>query len=586
MIDTINSIVTTQEARYTHIDSDNTIEFLGALEYSLVKRTTLSVPFWVSKIGPELLNRIIYVLGNHNLIKTIVAKKYAAIEATDKLYNLVEDILDYRVNTKIRRYGMKLNKEDPAVDLVSTPSGIKSTGLVRRGFSYAAKCTFKLDIDTLLAHRTLIEENLFKSINKTILKYEDIALDEANYKELCSITLDNYITNPRNKYNLEANVSDQRGRAIYTGLKRIFNPVSSKDARALLIAPSVMVYSTDNNQMKDIYLFIAELVGSKAKTRGAKVFAGMVAYKKKRTLPSLEADELHKYMWLERIYNRLDKVLDKGKAKWDIPIEVDASMSLAQVEGALLNSQELLVKTNAVGDKLQDPWHIKSTRRAAAKAIGTPTFYGSNQTPIKLLKAKGLDVRKDELKALTSEFNTGTFSIIKDFKNLLISNMSIDTPIYEVQGWGETYTVEVNKYKAVGSTLDMYMIWNTETKRDSKFFLHTPTKVPDYGRFRSFAATGLVHNLDSKIMDNVMLKLKESKEWAIAIHDAVLCLPGTSTRKLYKEQLEQLNQDGLHVLTNYMKSIGATGTKANVELAKLLDKVTQNELEFSENALK
>ena len=585
MIDTINSIVTTQEARYMNLDSDDTIELLEALEYSLVKRTTLSVPFWVSKIGTETLNRILYVLGNHNLVKTRVAKKYAAIEATDKLYNLIEDILDYRVNTKIHRYGMKLNKEDPAVNLVSTPSGIKPTGLIRRGFSYAAKCTFKLDIDTLLAHRTLIEENLFKSISKTMLKYEDIALDEANYKELCSIVLDNYIANPNSKYNLESNISDQRGRAIYTGLKRIFNPISSKDARALLIAPSVIVCATNKDQMKDIYLFIAELIGSKVETRGAKILAGILAYKR-HTLPELNADNLHEYMWLERIYNKLDIVLDKGKAKWDIPIEVDASMSLAQIEGALLNSQELLVKTNAVGDKLQDPWYIEGTRRVAAKAIGTPTFYGSNQTPIKLLKAKGLDIRKDELKALTSEFNTGIFSIVKDFKNLLISNMSIDTPTYEVQGWGETYTVEVNKYKTISSTLDMYMIWNTETKRDSKFFLHTPIKVPDYDRFRSFAATGLVHNLDSKIMDNVMLKLKELKEWAIAIHDAVLCLPGTSTRKLYKEQLEQLNKDGLHVLTSYMKSIKATGIKANIELAKLLDKVTQNELEFSENALK
>jgi len=585
MIDTINSIVTTQEARYMNLDSDNTIEFLEALKYSLVKRTTLSVPFWANKIGTETLNRILYVLGKHDLVKTIVAKKYASIEATDKLYSILDDVLDYRINTKIHRYGMKLNKEDTRSDLVSTPSGIKTTGLVRKGFSYAASCMFKLDIDTLLAHRTLIEENLFKSISKTMLQYEDIALDEANYKELCSIVLDNYIANPNNSYNLEANISDQRGRAIYTGLKRVFNPVSSKDARALLIAPAIVVDKDNKDQMRDIYLFIAELVGSKAGTRAAKVFAGVIAYKK-RTLPVLNADNLHEYIWLERIYSRLDKVLTKGKARWDIPLEVDASMSLAQIEGALLNSQELLVKTNAVGDKLQDPWYIPNTRRLAAKAIGTPTFYGSNQTPVKLLRAKSLDIVKNELKALNAEFDTGTFSIIKDFKNLLISNMDVNTPTYEVQGWGETYTVEVNKYKAVGATLDMYMIWNTETQRDSKFFLHTPVKVPDYIRFKSFAATGLVHNLDSKIMDNVMLELKALDEWAIAIHDAVLCLPGTNTRAVYRNELEQLNIDGREVLVNYMKSIGATSIKANIELATLLDKVTQNELDFSENALK
>jgi len=584
MIDTINSIVTTQEARYMNLDSDNTIELLEALEYSLVKKTTLSVPFWVQRIGAEPLNRIIYVLSNHNLVKTVVAKKYASIKATDKLYNELDDVLNYRISTKIHRYGMKLNRETTRSDLVSTPSGIKTTGLVREGFSYAASCSFRLDIDTLLAHRELIEENLFKSINKTMLEYEDIALDKANYKELCSIVLDNYITNPSNFYNLESNISDQRGRAIYRGLKRIFNPVSSKDARALLISSTSTVIDT-KQKFYDIYLFIAELVGSKAQSRGAKILAGKIAFKN-RTLPNLDADELHEYMWLERIYNRLEEVYARPSTKWDIPLEVDASMSLAQVEGALLNSEELLVKTNAVGTKLQDPWHIEGTRRVAAKAIGTPTFYGSNQTPMKLLRAKGLDIRKDELRALTAEFSTGTFSIIKDFKNLLISNMSIDTPTYEVQGWGETYTVEVNKHKAVGATLDMYMIWNTEIKRDSKFFIHNPIKVPDYDRFKSFAATGLVHNLDSKIMDNVMLELKSLDEWAIAIHDAVLCLPGTNTRAIYRKELEQLNRNGREVLVNYMKSIGATSVKANIELTRLLDKVTQNELDFSENALK
>ena len=591
MIDTISATLTAQELNYMDIDSDNTIEFLEALEYSLVKQNSLSVPFWASKIGAERLNRILYVLGNHNLVKTNIKRKYADISATSKLVSLLDGVLDYRVSTKIHRYGMKLVTDMKPANLVKTPSGIKPTGLVRDGFAYAANQKFKLDIDMLNNYYDAILSNVTKSIEKTMVEYSDIALDEANYRELCQIVLDNYIANPNNSYNLECNISDQRGRAIYNGIKRVFNPVSSKDCRALLIAPYKVIEAIDDKARADIYLFIAELNGSKATTRSAKMLAGMLCYSR-RDLPELDLGtehdrkELHERIWLERIYNQLDTMFEKGKVKWNVPIEMDASMSLAQVIGAVLDSEELLIKTNCVGDKLQDPWHIDGTRRASAKAVGTPTFYGSSQSAIGLLKSKGITPDKDELKAINKEFSNGTFSQIKDFKNLLIKNGNIDTPTYRVQGWNESYTVEVNKHKAVGATLNAHVVWDTETSKDKIFFLHEPVRVPDYKAFNTFFATGLVHNLDSKLMDNVMCDLMHALEWAIAIHDAVLCLPGTITRTSYNTHLQELNLVGRDVLVDYMKSIGATSTKANIALAKLLDKVTKNSLEFKGNALK
>ena len=584
MIDQITDLLSTQEYNYLDLDSQETIDFLEALEYSLVKNNSLSVPFWIEKIGQEPLNRILFVLGNHSLVSTTKAAKYASISATTKLRDLVSDLLDYRISTKIRRYGMKLDNKEYESNLVSTPSGIKTTGLDRKGMTYASKQPFKLDIETLVKYKSLVIENATKSILKTIVQYEDIALDEANYRELVEIVIDNYIANPHNFYNLEKNISDQRGRAIYQGLKRVFNPISSKDCRALLISSQSIKIDSDA-KLRDIYLFIAELVGSKATNISMKVLAGMRAYNS-RSLPDLDADSLHEYVWLERIYNKLDEVKTDKKTLWNIPLEMDASMSLAQVEGTLLNSKELLVKTNCVGSQLQDPWCIEGTRRVAAKAVGTPTFYGSNQSASKLIKSKGLELNKDELKVLKKEFSSGTFSILKDFKNLLISNMDISAPTYLAAGWGETYAVEVNKHKAVSAELRAYKVWHTATQRDEIFYLHRPITVPDYDRFRTYAATGLVHNLDSKIMDNVLVELSALDEWAIAIHDAVLCLPGTATRSIYRSQLEELNSVGHIVLQNYMKAIGATSAKSQIDLAKLLDKVTENDLEFSENALK
>jgi hypothetical protein len=567
-----------------NIDSDSTIEFLEALGYSLVRDGSLSAPYWIEKIGQEPLNRIIYILARYDLVKTEKKAKYASISATVKLKALIDDLTDYRISSKIKRYGMKCNLSESRADLVSTPSGIKSTGLIREGFAYSAKQTFRLDIAYLTKYTDLVMQNATKSIAKTMVQYEDIALDEANYKELVEIVINNYIANPHNFYNLEWNISDQRGRSIYQGLRRVFNPVSSKDCRALLISSKSVKIDT-KEKFYDIYLFIAELVGSKATSRGSKILAGKIAYKS-RLLPTLDADSLHEYVWLERIYDRLDLVYADSNTLWDIPLEMDASMCLAQIEGTVLNSSELLVKTNCVGDKLQDPWNVVNTRRAAAKAVGTPTFYGSNQSPTKLIKDKGLSLDKEELKILKEEFSTGTFSIIKDFKDLLISNMDIDAPTYEAAGWGEIYTVEVNKHKPVGAVLNVYKVWNTTTSRDEVFYIHKPILVPDYARFRTYSATGLVHNLESKVVDGVMLDLKALEEWAISIHDAILCLPGTVTRTSYRDRLESLNKVGHSVLKSYMQSIGATSVKAQLDLVKLLDKVTPNTREFSVNALK
>ena len=212
--------------------------------------------------------------------------------------------------------------------------------------------------------------------------------------------------------------------------------------------------------------------------------------------------------------------------------------------------------------------------------------YGSSQSAISLLKSKKLDPTKEELSAITREFNNGTFSIIKDFKNLLIGNMNITTPTYEVQGWNEVYTVEVNKFKAVGAELKAHIVWDTTTSRDKVFFLHEPIKVPDYSRFSLFGATGFVHNAESKIVDTTMVDLKDEGEWAISIHDAILCLPGSKARKFYIINLEAFNKVGLQVLKGYLQSIGATSTKAHIDLAKILDKRTVNTKKFSLNALK
>ena len=60
------------------------------------------------------------------------------------------------------------------------------------------------------------------------------------------------------------------------------------------------------------------------------------------------------------------------------------------------------------------------------------------------------------------------------------------------------------------------------------------------------------------------------EEWAIAIHDAILVLPGTRARELYVQVCEELRVVRNIVLNKYRFSIGATSAVADIAWAKLM----------------
>jgi len=204
--------------------------------------------------------------------------------------------------------------------------------------------------------------------------------DEANFEHIAKFALDHYMKD--GTYTLEANISDSRGRSIYKALKRLANPIANKDFRAMLVMRNPVLVNRNNTaQLDDIYYFIAELTGSKATTEQGKIDDGIEAYST-HWVPELDLEDaedrkdLHELIYLERIYTTLDRLF-KGNLQscvFDISIECDASMSLAQIAGALLGSKKLLQRTNVIGQTLSDPWKIKGIRRKAGKAYFTPTL--------------------------------------------------------------------------------------------------------------------------------------------------------------------------------------------------------------------
>ena len=460
-------------------------------------------------------------------------------------------------------------------------------------------------------------------------------------------------------------------------MKKIGNYIASKDFRALLVVPhehTLPINRYSESAINSIFYFIAELTGHKClgKTEADKIEAGKQAYLN-RELPNLALNfsyhkqkafheakertqhkdilakatmsheehlkELHELIWLERIYEQLDKLyastpitnilerrLNRLKTQyteyltkssqwhqsrlegiqndiastrqqltrliptvyWNIPLEIDHSMSLAQIVGALTNDERVLQSTGVIGDKISDPWHIDYVRRLVAKAVGTPTFYGSSQSAVSLVKAKKISLDKEEIKRLKKEFATGRFSILKQFKDLLIQNYNIHNPIIKVSTGFKTFDIHVNKFKPAGAETVV-----TEAFDGKKFkfsFTKEPILVPDYTRMKLFWATCLVHHLDSELVEgNLVYHAIMKNRWLLDIHDAYLCLPNHATliRESSASGLKTLNDNRFSIIDNFRQSIGATTPRSDIQYMKLLKAVKDaGDTEFTRLCMK
>ena len=587
-------------AKLTADDNSNE-HILNAMEWHWVNgNSPMSTPYWADKVGHTNLDNFIYGLSQAGWIvsKANARAKWGEFylnQAKIDKYLTQSEQTAYKVKARINKYSMKY-KENLVTDKVKTAAGVQATGLIRKGFALCSNQPFQLDIAPLAKYYDAVLANLTKSMDKIMVKYPSIKLDESNYAVISKELLDFYIFNDKNIYNMEGNISDSRGRAIYNGIRRVGNPISNKDFRACLVVPKGKIISkSDTKAMKEIYLFIAELVGTNAKSWNAKALAGRCAFNIREyhdlDLSTEEGrKDLHENIWLERIYTRLEQLEAVGSVYWDIPIEVDATMSLAQIIGILTNDARLLDRTNVISETtLLDAWHVEGVPRLHTKTVGTPTFYGSAQTATKLLRSKNLKYTKDHVKILNKEFNKGAFGVIKSFKDFLIQHSNVDTPTINMKIWNDEFEVVVNKFKPVGAKTNAYSIWNSETQRQVVFLNHTVETVPDYERFRLYYPTGLVHNADGQCADGTCLTLIEKfNEWVIAIHDAFLVLPGGHVREVYINILEDFRANRHTILRDYRKSIGATSKSADIAWAKLMDKTEQlcSAVSFAESALK
>lgn len=288
--------------------------FQGIWVNYLREKDTDTITWFLRFDNPKLFNLVLMHLSKAGWITSTVGGNYANITLNEsKLEQWVtkEELINVKFIHKFIKYRLS-RTQSIYEDLVQLNHVHTKTGLVRKGFMKAGNNVFKYDTKYLKKYTNQIIENIQKGLGASS---KDITYQEIQHE------LVNYYAVDGTEYTLGNNIIDSRGRAIFQCSKKVFNPVGSKDARALLVCEPEPLHD-----INVVYAAISELCGYKGKDYADKVHYGACAYIV-RELPSIEYmeytsnyDDLHKRIWLERIYEALDK---DNYQQWDVPIEID-----------------------------------------------------------------------------------------------------------------------------------------------------------------------------------------------------------------------------------------------------------------------
>lgn len=591
----------------------------------LNNKSSTSTVYWYDKFESEkVFNNFLYHLSNSGwaTIKTLPTKNWSEIELNEaKLLTFIDkELLDnVRRSFKFNKYRMT-NTTATKYNVTKLLGKKQNTGLERQGFSKAGNSQFTYDTKYIQFYRDAIELNLTKSMRELGLDGEDFN-DDIDYASVSREILDFHVENPNAVFTTGENINDSRGRAISSALSKVFNPISSKDARSLIVINDDRDFN--DSHLEPVYLFIAELIGAKQKTMALKALEGKRCYEA-RELHSLDlvtkqfidkdaqkeenkrADdarkELHETIWLERLYDELDRYfehkeeqlkdnfkyriltqkLSRAKAQksidsitasikelvdsipvtgfnWTVPLELDCTASMLQIQGALLNHLPFLEKTNCFGSELQDIWTVPGIPRKMFKDAATPMLYGSSQSVKALWVANKHTFTKEQLAIATKELTKGTFSVAKLFKDFIIKNVKPKETM-KVKIWGQEFTIKCNRYKHKGDYKVRYNIFDSASNKVKTIWHMHTQNVPDLEQFRRFFVTLICHHLDSRIMDYICRFIN----WIIPIHDASIVSPidAPEVRSLYCSQINKIHTERQTILSEFFESIGIDSSSA------------------------
>ena len=542
--------------------------FFEALWHNFLLEKTLDTVTWLErfhKLDEKYFNTMIYHLTNAGWINCSVEMNYSYIELKeDKLFKWItaEELRTLRLNHKLDKYVLTAKRVTKA-DLVKINMNIRHTGLIRAGFAKQGNALFKYDTHYINKYAEDIAFNIYKS--------QHTSQKDITYEESIELLLKYYGSKPDNNYKLNVCVIDSRGRHIYQCMKKILNPISHKDARASLrVAPRALTPSGETQ----VYLAVAELLGYKPATLEESIELGREAVAN-CTLPTLfkgdcgyYGDELHKYIWLERIYYNFEH-----KDQWEVPIEIDAYNSILQYIGVLTNNHMYLLGTNLAenNNKLSDMWLIPNVNRLLVKKAVTPILYGSSATPTETWDNLKLPYTKKDSDTINLEILTGRFCQASKFKDFIISNVKPSVKM-DIEILDDRFFIKCDKFNWEKTLTKTYFVYSENKMRK---ITRDVTLVPDLKQFKLYFPTLLCHNLDSQVANFIGYNMS----WVLPNHDSFTLHPNDAMqcKELYKYAMTAIYKKRHSILDQFFTSVGIT---------KSFDDVDDKELTLSINALK
>ena len=195
--------------------------------------------FWYDRLGHECYNDLIRRLSHHKWVTShsLTGRKWASVELNaDKLLEFVneDELQEIRAQHQYKKYLLE-RREAKASKLVRQNGKTKRTGLVRTGFRDAGNTQFGYDMAKLKEYETAVKLNLTKSMDKIRQDYPEMQCDSASYDNVSCGIFDWHNDNRDETFTTGDSISDSRGRAISQALKKVANPISSKDFRAALV---------------------------------------------------------------------------------------------------------------------------------------------------------------------------------------------------------------------------------------------------------------------------------------------------------------------------------------------------------------
>ena len=194
---------------------------------------------WYGELGNELYNEVVRRLSYHGWIISngLVGRRWASVELLDKNllnYVSIDELESIKTDYKYAMYLLDFS-EATLCTTVRQNGDTKFTGLVRKGFRDAGNTSFGFDMSTLNRYKDSVVKNLTKSMDKIRLAYPEMKSSTSSYDEVSAGIYDWHSDNSQEVFTTGDSISDSRGRAISSSLKKVANPIGNKDFRASLV---------------------------------------------------------------------------------------------------------------------------------------------------------------------------------------------------------------------------------------------------------------------------------------------------------------------------------------------------------------